>query len=71
MIGKTRIILTLFDKAYILIKSHSRGDSGALYLQSATAGVMFGPGYSGDRLPIISGVDVWVSRNGSLRTVSG
>ena len=44
----------------------SRGDSGALYLQSATAGVMPSRGSFAVELPFISGVDVWVLRNGTL-----
>ncbi len=44
----------------------SRGDSGALYLQSATAGVMAVLGYVSVELPDISGVDVWVLRNRNL-----
>jgi 3',5'-cyclic AMP phosphodiesterase CpdA len=45
---------------------HSRGDSGALYLQSATAGVLFCLGYFLVKLPRVSGADVLVSRNGTL-----
>ena len=43
----------------------SRGDSGALYLQSALAGVMSYPGYVIAELPFVSGDDVWVLRNGN------
>ena len=43
----------------------SWGDSGALYLQSATAEVMFGPGYLLVKLPLISDVDVLVLCNRS------
>ena len=50
---------------------HSRGVSGALYLQSATAGVMPIRGLYPVELPSISGVDVWVLRNRNLWTVSG
>ena len=50
---------------------HSRGVSGALYLQSATAGVMPIWGLYPVELPSISGVDVWVLRNRNLWTVSG
>ncbi len=46
--------------------SISRGDSGALYLQSATAGVMPIRGLVLVELPFISGVDVWVLRNRNL-----
>ena len=35
----------------------SRGDSGALYLQSATAGVMTGPELFHAGLPLVSDVD--------------
>lgn len=45
---------------------HSRGDSGALYPQSATAGVMSCPGRVVAELPLISGVEVWVLRNRNL-----
>ena len=41
----------------------SRGDSGALYLQSALAGVMLCLGYATVELPLVSGDDVWVLRN--------
>ena len=44
----------------------SRGVSGALYLQSATAGVMPIRGLYPVELPSISGVDVWVLRNRNL-----
>ena len=40
-------------------------------LQSAIAGVMSGLGLVPVWLPFISGVEVWVLRNGCLRTVSG
>ena len=70
--------LTKLSKAVILntretvIKfPYSRGGSGALYLQSAIVGVIFRRGRFAVRLPLISGVDVWVSRDGKLRTVSG
>ena len=44
----------------------SRGDSGALYLQSATAGVIPIRGLLAVELPFISGVDVWVLHNRNL-----
>ncbi len=44
----------------------SRGVSGALYLQSATAGVMPPLRIPIAWLPCISGVDVWVLRNRNL-----
>ena len=50
---------------------YSRGGSGALYLQSAIVGVIFHRGRFIVRLHLISGVDVWVLRDGNLRTVSG
>ena len=50
---------------------HSRGVSGALYLQSATAGVMPIWGLYFAELPLESGVEVWVLRNRNLWTVSG
>ena len=51
---------------YVIKLPCSRGDSGALYLQSATAGVMFCRGYFLVKLPLVSGADVLVSRNGTL-----
>ena len=57
----------ILDKHKFVIKfPRSRGDSGALYLQSATAGVMFCRGYFLVKLPLVSGADVLVSRNGTL-----
>ena len=41
----------------------SRGDSGALYLQPATAGVILIRGFLAVELPFISDVDVRVSHN--------
>ena len=41
----------------------SRGDGGALYLQSALVGVISCPGLLDRELPCISGIDVWVLRN--------
>ena len=49
----------------------SRGDSGALYLQSAIAGVLSRLGSFDGEPPGVSGVDVLVLRNRNLRTVSG
>ena len=43
-----------------------RGVSGALYLQSAIVGVMLHRGLSFAKLPLVSGVDVWVSRGETL-----
>ena len=44
----------------------SRGDGGALYLQSALVGVISCPGLLDRELPCISGIDVWVLRNRNL-----
>ena len=44
----------------------SWGGGGALYLQSAIVGVISRPGPVGQKLPCISGVDVWVLRNRNL-----
>ena len=44
----------------------SRGVSGALYLQSAIAGVMSFLGKPAEGLPGISGVDILVLRNRNL-----
>ena len=41
----------------------SRGASGALYQQSAIAGVISCPGSLIIKQPLVSGADVWVSRN--------
>ena len=49
----------------------SRGDSGALYLQSATAGVMVSLELFLAGLPLVSDVDIQVLRDRCLRTVSG
>ena len=54
--AKTKIVIKL---------PRSRGDSGALYLQSAPAGVMPCLGPFAAELPFVSGVDVWVLRNGN------
>jgi hypothetical protein len=48
---------------YVIKFPRSRGDSGALYLQSAPAEVISRLGYGLAGLPLISGVDVWVLRN--------
>ena len=62
----------ILDKHKFVIKfPRSRGDSGALYLQSAPAEVMPCPGPIIAKLPCVSGVDVWVLRNRNLRTGSG
>ena len=42
------------------------GDSGALYLQSAIAGVLSHRGSFDGELPKVSGVDTWVLRNRNL-----
>ena len=51
---------------YVIKFPRSRGDSGALYLQSAPAEVMPCLGSVIAELPYVSGVDVWVLRNGNL-----
>ena len=57
----------ILDKHKFVIKfPRSRGDSGALYLQSAPAEVMPCPGPTIAKLPCVSGVDVRVLRNGNL-----
>lgn len=56
----------LFLTAFIINIPCSRGVSGALYLQSATAGVMSIRGAHYVRLPSISGVDNLVLRNRHL-----
>jgi len=62
-IAKKSVILSVF---HVIRFPRSRGASGALYLQSALAGVMFFPGYFFVEQPFISGVDVWVLRNENL-----
>ena len=57
--------LTSFKKVSILRIPCSRGVSGALYLQSATAGVMLCLGRFVAMPPLISDVDVLVLRNGN------
>lgn len=54
----------ILDKHKFVIKfPRSRGDSGALYLQSAPAEVISRLGCELAGLPLVSGVDVWVLRN--------
>ena len=48
---------------YVIKFPRSRGDSGALYLQSAPAEVISRLGCELAGLPLVSGVDVWVLRN--------
>ena len=48
---------------YSLFYPCSRGDSGALYSQSATARVMPSRGRIAVEQPLISDVDTWVLRN--------
>lgn len=60
------ILIRLFQNNYVTKFPCSRGASGALYLQSALAGVMFCLGYFVVEQPYISGVDVWVLRNRNL-----
>jgi len=61
---KIRIYYKPMDLCLTLPRS--RGDSGALYLQSATAGVMSFLGKPTEGLPGISGVDILVLRNRNL-----
>lgn len=68
---KDILINALFSAKYVKIFPHSRGVSGALYLQSAIAGVLFCLGYIFVKLPFVSDVDVWVLRNRNSRIVSG
>lgn len=57
----------ILDKHKFVIKfPRSRGDSGALNLQSAPAGVIPCLGQNIAELPYVSGVDVWVLRNRNL-----
>ena len=63
------VILT--NRETVIKFPYSRGGSGALYLQSAIVGVIFRRGRFIVKLPLVSGVDVWVLRDGNLRTVSG
>ena len=56
----------LFRRSFVIKLPHSRGVSGVLYLQSATAGVMPCRGSQTAKLPSISGVEAWVSRNRPL-----
>ena len=58
--------MTKSKKVSIVRIPRNRGDSGALYLQSATAGVMPNRGCFAVKLPFISDVDVWVLRNRNL-----
>lgn len=60
-----------FSPKHAKIGPCSRGGSGALYLQSAIAGVILRRGLWFSGLPPESGVDIRVSRDGCLRTVSG
>ena len=55
--------MSAYRPIYVIKFPCSRGDSGALYLQSAPAGVMSHLGSSTAGLPLISGDDVWVLRN--------
>ena len=64
-------ILTIRAIKGIIKEPRSRGISGALYLQSAIAGVMFGRGLIFMEQPGVSGVDIWVFHDGNPRTMSG
>ncbi len=61
---KMRLIFLLSVKECLNFRA-SRGVSGALYLQSAIAGVMSCLGFIIVELPLESGVDVLVLRNGN------
>ena len=50
---------------YVLKFPCNRGGSGALYLQSAIAGVILRRGLVFAELPLESDVDVWVLRDGT------
>ena len=71
MLTKQSKTVILNNRETVIKFPYSRGGSGALYLQSAIVGVIFRRGRFIVKLPLISGVDVWVLRDGSLRTVSG
>ena len=58
-------ILTIRAIKGIIKEPRSRGISGALYLQSAIAGVILRRGLVFAELPLESGVDVWVLRDGT------
>ena len=62
---KMRLIFLLSVKECLNFRA-SRGVSGALYLQSAIAGVMFCFGVIIAKQPNVCGVDVLVLRNGTL-----
>ena len=59
-------LLAVLVILYLLRFPCSRGDSGALYLQSAIAGVLSCLGSFDEELPFISGVDIRVLRNRNL-----
>ena len=59
-------ILTIRAIKGIIKEPRSRGISGALYLQSAIAGVLSHRGSFDGELPKVSGVDTWVLRNRNL-----
>ena len=71
MLTKWKKTIILNNRETVIKFPYSRGGSGALYLQSAIVGVIFRRGRFIVRLPLISGVDVWVLRDEDLRTVSG
>ena len=58
--------MTKVPLAVIMIRPRSRGVSGALYLQSATAGVMPTGGCKSVKLPAVRGVEARVSCNRTL-----
>ena len=69
------VIVDTIGKCYTVNKCKDYTDSQTkslsqmfctLYLQSAIAGVKLCRGQKLVRLPLVSGVDVWVSRDGNL-----
>ena len=57
--------IDIFPKTRYNIDSCSRGVSGTLYLQSAIAGVILRGGHLFAELPLISGAEAWVLRDGN------
>ena len=63
---KLRKMIDISTEMRYTNRTCSRGVSGTLYLQSAIVGVMLHGGLSFAKLPLVSGVDVWVSRGETL-----
>ena len=59
-------LIDISSKTRYNINSCSRGVSGTLYLQSAIAGVMLRRGQRFVKLPLTSGAEAWVLRDGNL-----